>query len=425
MVKQCREYPGIRIGLGRKEMTRLKQTSVVTILREVHPTLGVEPSDYTYSSGLNLIKYINGSEIQLFDLNWQPSDPDYDTLGSLNLTHTVIEEVGEIRKKAKHVFGSRKDRFLNEKYGITGKLVMTQNPSRNFTREEFYDPYKNLGAGDFQKWPIGSVFINGREETAYRAFVKSLPTDNPFLSKNYIETLKRLPTMERKRLYDGNWDYAEEDDALFTSLLLDRSTIGDLSFKPNEEFNKYIGVDVADKGKDRTIASLIDNGVLIEQRRLIVDTSGEKAISELYALELIKFAQQRGFTSKEASNIAIEGNGVGVGMRDMMRTKGWFITEYTATSSSRSNNYYQLSLNMDSGDIRVYTQLDTINELKRQLMAHSYEMNDKLEPVVISKKKLKEILGRSPDEADSFMIANFARIGTKNSPRQNASRIRF
>lgn len=423
IAKQCKEYPGIRIGLGRKEMVRLKQTSVVTLLREVHPILDIRPSDYEYSSGLNKITYINGSEIQLFDLNYQPSDPDYDTLGSLNLTHVVIEEIGEIRKKAKDVFGSRKDRFLNQSYGITGKLVMTQNPSRNFTREEFYEPYANLGGGDYQKWGIGNVYIRGEKKVAYRAFVKSLPIDNPFLSENYIETLKRLPLMERKRLYLGNWDYADDDDMMFTSLLLDRAVASEL--ETSEEFNKYIGVDVSDKGKDKTIASLIDNGVLIAQRRLNVDTHGEKAISELYSLELIKFAQQNGFTAREANRIAIEGNGVGVGMRDMMRTKGWFITEYTATSQSRSKGYYDLSLDMDAGDIRIYQQLETMSELKRQLQSHSYEMNDKLEPVVIQKKKIKEIIGKSPDEADSFMICNWRRRKASNDPKNDPSRIIF
>lgn len=423
MAKQCREYPGIRIGLGRKEMVRLKQTSVVTLLREVHPILGINQNDYEYSSGLNKITYINGSEIQLFDLNYQPSDPDYDTLGSLNLTHVVIEEIGEIRKKAYDVFGSRKDRFLNQSYGITGKLVTTQNPSRNFTREMFYDPYANLGGGEYQKWPIGNVYVRGEKKEAFRAFVKSLPIDNPFLSENYIETLKRLPTAERKRLYLGDWDYADTDDMMFSTLLIDRSTASELD--PTEEFDKYIGVDVSDKGKDKTIVSLIDHGILVAQRILNVDTTGEKPISELYSLELIKFAQQNGFTPQKARQIAIEGNGVGVGMRDTLRMKGWMIYEYTATSKSRSKGFYDLSLDMDAGDIKIYRQLETKNELVRQLQTHTYEMNDKLEPVVLSKKKIKEVIGKSPDEADSFMIANYIRRLKNNDPKNDPSRIIF
>jgi hypothetical protein len=341
------------------------------------------------------------------------------------LTHVVIEEVGEVREKAKEVFGSRKDRYLNQQYGITGKLVMTQNPSQNFTRQQFYNPYKKLGGGEFQRWPIGDVYVKGVKMEAHRVFIKSLPTDNPFLSKNYIETLRRLPTKERKRLYEGNWDYADDEDSLFQSSLLDRATAYDWRSKVIEAPQKFIGVDVADKGKDKTIVSLMVDGVITNQTRLNVNTTGEKPISHLYADELIKFAQMNGITIHQAKNIAIEGNGVGVGMRDAMRVKGWSIAVYEATSRSRSRGYYDLHLDMDAGKASIADDLNTSEELKRQLMVHTYEMNDKLEPVVLQKKKIKEVLGYSPDEADSAMIANWVRRGgnTALDPKQDQSRI--
>ena len=370
---------------------------------------------------------MNGSEIQLFDLAWQPSDPDYDTLGSLNLTHVVIEEIGEIREKAKDVFGSRKDRYLNQEYGITGKLVMTQNPSQNFTRQQFYNPYEQLGAGDYQKWKIGDVYIKNARYDAYRVFIKSLATDNPFLSKNYVETLRRLPIKEKKRLLQGDWNYADDEDSLFTSTLLDRATAYDVYNNFSENPKKFIGVDVADKGKDKTIVSLMVDGVLVQQNRLNVDTTGEKPISYLYADSLIEFAQRNGITIHMAKQIAIEGNGVGVGMRDAMRTKGWFITVYEATSRSRSQGFYDFMIDMDSGNAKIANTLDTIDELKRQLMIHTYDSNDKLEPVVLQKKKIKEILGHSPDEADSAMICNWVRRGGRaaNDPKMDQSRIIF
>lgn len=409
-------------------MVRLKQTTAVTIMREVHPELGVKDNEFRFKGDSNTIVYQNGSEIQFFDLAYQPSDPDFDTLGSLNLTHVVIEEVGEIRQKAKEVFGSRKDRFLNDKYGITGKLVMTQNPSQNFTRKQFYDPYKRAGAGEYQAWPIGDVYVNGEKKAALRVFVKSLPEDNPFLPKNYVETLKRLPTKERKRLYEGNWDYADDEDSLFRSDLLDRITIYNVyDYIDEGQGQKFIGVDVADKGKDKTMLTLIIDGVIVKQKRLNVDTTGEKPISYLYADELIKFAQQQGMTAKDAKRIAIEGNGVGVGMRDAMRIRGWFITIYTATSRSRSQGYYDFSTDMDSGKVKIFNDIDTLDELRTQLTTHTYEMNDKLEPVVVKKQKIKDIIGKSPDEADSAMIANWIRRGgnTVNDPKYDQSRIVF
>lgn len=407
MLKECRNNRGIRIGLGRKELTRLKQTTVVTMLREVHPAMNVKPHEFVYNDHKGLIRYINGSEIQLFDLNRQPSDPDFDTLGSVNLTHVVIEEIGEIVKKAYDVFGSRKNRFLNQEYGIVGKTVCTQNPSQNFSRDLFYEPYKNKGMGSYQKWEIGEVFIDDKPIKAYRSFIKSLPTDNPFLPLNYIENLKRLPPQERKRLYEGNWDYMDDDDMLFNPQLLDKASISERS-----EGDKFIGVDVSDKGKDKTIATLIEGGIAVQQHYIGYSKSDPTPISEQLSLGLIRFAQQNGFENNQARNIAIEGNGVGVGMRDFMRSKGWGITEYTATSVSRSRSYYDAAQDMDSGDLKLLNSIQSLPDIRKQLMTITYEVDDKLQPKILKKDKVKEVLGRSPDEADSLVIANWIRRST-------------
>lgn len=406
MLEQIRRYPGIRIGLGRKELTRLKQTTVVTLMREAHPLMHIQPSSFSYADHKGLFKYRNGSEIQLIDLIRQPSDPDFDTLGSLNLTHVVIEEAGEVVKKAKDVFGSRKNRFLNTEYKLVGKTVLTGNPSQNFTYSEYYEPYKNQGGGAYQKWQIGEVEVDDKKLKAYRCFVRALPTENPFLSANYVEVLKSLPAQERKRLYEGNWDYMDDDDMLFKPQLLDKASTSE-----TREGVKYLGVDVSDKGKDKTIAALIEGGIATKQRYLNYNPNDPTPISEQLALELIKFAQQEGFSATDAIRIAIEGNGVGVGMRDFMRSKGWGITEYTATSQTRSQAYFDASQDMDKGELQLLNSLDTITELRKQLMAHTYEMDEQLRPKVLKKDKIKEILGKSPDEADALVICNWIRRG--------------
>lgn len=100
MVLQCRDYAGIRIGLGREELVRLKRTTVITLLTKAHGYIGVKPHEFVYNEQKGVITYRNGSQIQLVDLAWHPSDPEYHTFGSLEFTHTVIEEAGEVRKQA-------------------------------------------------------------------------------------------------------------------------------------------------------------------------------------------------------------------------------------------------------------------------------------------------------------------------------------
>lgn len=433
-VMQCRNYPGIAIGLGRKELKRLRQTTLVTLLTKVHPALGIrEERDYTMNGAENYIKYSNGSKIILIDMAYAPTDPDYDRFGSLELTHCIVEEVGEAVKKAVDVLGSRRNRMLNKEYGIVGKLVMTCNPTQNFIRQEYYKPYEELGMGRIQKWERGEIInpANGQREVGYRAFVRSSVYDNPFIDANYIETLKNLDPQERKRLLDGDWNYADDDDTLFKSLLLDRATAYEQPQGKEGVFDKHIGVDVADKGKDKTIATLEVGGVIVAQKALNLNMTEEevkntdKPLSYLYADELIKFAQQNGFTANQAKNIAIEGNGVGVGMRDAMRIRGWYITLYTATGKSRSQGYYDMMLDMDSGALKIIHGIDD-GGLRQQLAAHTYEMIDQI-PHVIKKDKLKVVLGRSPDNADSAMICNWVRRGgaAAHDPKQNQARIVF
>jgi phage terminase large subunit len=433
-VLEMSKYPGIRIGLGRKELTRLKQTTVMTLIREAHPLLGIKPDMFRYSDMKGLIQYENGSSIQLIDLARQPSDPDFDSLGSLNLTHVIIEEAGEIIKKAKDVFSARKNRFMNRELDLVGKTVLTGNPSMNFTRQEYYEPYNALGAGDMQKWQIGEVEVAGVMKPAYRAFIKALATDNPFLPQNYIEELKRLPLQERKRLYEGNWDYADDDSMLFKDLLIDRSLASEVP-----EGTIYLGVDVADKGKDKTVVSVVRGNVLTEQIEINVDTTGEKAISESISLELIKIAQQRGMSHIDARRIAVDTVGVGVGVRDFMRTKGWFIVEFIAGAKAsqdgyknlRSESLWDLSQDMDKGEFKIYSQLPTLGDygegetgLRRQLKAHEYESEDRIIKVK-PKAKIKEDLGISPDLSDSANIARWISKGGIGSPRNDQARVRF
>ena len=412
-VLRCRDYAGVREGLGRKELKQLKRTTVATLLHKVHPFLGVRESDFK----LNLdegITYKNGSQILFLDLAYQPSDPDMASLGSLELTDAFIDEAGEIHKKAADTLGSRVNRWMNKEHGIVGKTVLSCNPSQNFLRSDYYEPYDRQGGGRIQKWEHGEVWVGPEKLPAYRAFIRSTVLDNSFIDENYIENLKKLPPQERKRLFLGDWNYADDDDSLFPSLILDKATAYQMPEQEegDNKFNRFIGVDISDKGKDQTIVTLIDNGVIITQRELKIseaDKQSEKPLSYLLADELIKFAQQNGFTPNAARNIAVEGNGVGVGIRDALRIRGWYIQVYEATGSSRSEGYYNFMLDMDAGAIKVLHGIDD-GALRQQLAAHTYEMENQ-KPKIIKKDKLKAKLGRSPDNADSAMIANWVRRG--------------
>lgn len=427
----AKQYPGARFFVGRKTLKSLKQSTINTLLTSVHPMLGISAEEGAMHWQDMVLDYANGSKIIFGELDTQPSDPDFSRLGSLEIDYAFIDEAGEITLQAKNAIRSRIGRgILSKNYGIPGKCISSCNPSQNYLRQEYYDPYIKLGGGGFQKWQIGEIEVNGVEKPAYRGFLRISAYDNPFLPQSYIDNLKTLPTRERKRLLDGNWDYVDEDNSLFKSGLFEKA----LSYeqpKVSEKFNKYIGVDVAGEGTDATVYSLIVNGVLTTQKKSAVQMNWQKddarPLFRVMADELIQFAQQNGFALRDSRKIAVEVNGIGNAMRDCLKERGWFVTEYTATSKSRSEGYYQLMLDMDSGAVKVSNDLNGLDILRRELNAHSYEM-DNQEPKVIKKSKLKQIIGHSPDEADSFMIANWVRNRGENpmeDARRNRNRIIF
>lgn len=428
-VLRCLECPGVREGIGRKDLSQLKKTTFTTLFGKVHEIMGIKQGDFHIAQD-GTVTYENGSQIIPIELDYYPSDPDFNRLGSLEITDMFIDEVGELLETSYNAIKGRVGRWKNDEYNITPKLISTCNPSQNFIRQYFYDKYEKLGGGDIQRWQDGYTVKNGERIPAYVAFIRSSVYDNPFIERSYIENLKRLPSKERKRLLDGDWRYADADNSLFRSGLLDKATTYKLpEYLDGQKFSKFIGVDVADTGKDKTIFSLIDNGVLVNQKASHTQMNWEKGsslpLSRLMADELIEFAQRNGFTQRECSHIAVECNGVGAGIRDMLKDRGWIITEYTATHKSRSENYYQMMLDMDSGDLKIYHELGGIDELKKELTAHTYLMNNQV-PDVLKKEKLKAVLGHSPDEADSFMIANYCKnwvSNPQNDPSRNINRL--
>lgn len=63
-----------------------------------------------------------------------------------------------------------------------------------------------IGHAWVKKLWIDRIFEDGDPDPLQVYFVKSLPTDNPYNSKGYIEELKRLPEKLRKAYLEGNWD---------------------------------------------------------------------------------------------------------------------------------------------------------------------------------------------------------------------------
>ena len=240
LVSTCLKYKGIRCLLGRSQLSVLKSTTLNTLFEVCEQWNLITPKHYKYNAHTNIISFYNGSEIYLKDLYQYPSDRNFDSLGSLELTMAAIDECNQVSEKAKQIVSSRL-RFKLDEYDLIPKLLLTCNPSKNWTYTDFYRPYKN------------------NELLKHRKFIQALVDDNENISKHYKEQLSKLDKLSKERLLFGNWEYDATEDNL---ILYDK--IVDLFTNQGQLGEKYITCDVARFGQDKTVI-LLWNGLQVEQ----------------------------------------------------------------------------------------------------------------------------------------------------------------
>ena len=95
ILKQALDYPGTAWVIGRKELTNLKKTTLLSFFRVID-VIGIKANDILeMNSQTNIINFKNGSKIFLMDMAYQPSDPLYTRFGGLELTGAFVDESNE------------------------------------------------------------------------------------------------------------------------------------------------------------------------------------------------------------------------------------------------------------------------------------------------------------------------------------------
>lgn len=397
LIAMCIKYPGIRCLLGRTTLSSLKQTSLNTLF-EVMKMSGMESEKhYVYNGQSNTITFNNKSEIILKDLEYKPSDPNFDSLAGLEITCAVIEEASQVTRTAYNIVKSRIRFKLNE-HNLIGKILMTTNPSQNFIKKEFYIPSIEERLPDNIK------------------FVPSLPLDNPHLPQSYLDMLNTLPSEQRKRLLMGDWNYNEELDSLF-----DFDTISQACYRnpPNPSEKKYICIDVARFGGDSTVISIWVGLTIVE---IIKYNKVDTLTLSNHIKDLIT---KHGIHPQQ---VIADSDGVGGPLVDMLRCSSFVnnsrpLHEQNFTNL-KSQCYVKLSDLIKNGKVSINIMDPVmVDELTNQLLAVKLKDVEKDGKVgVIGKDQMKRILGdRSPDIADSIMLRMYYEVKNLKSTGRYAS----
>lgn len=384
-LKQRLKYPNTRGLIGRAVLKTLKETTLVSFF-QVAKMQGLDAGKhYKYNGQMSQIEFFNGSVILLKDLYSYPSDPNFDELGSLEITDAFIDEANQVDDKARNIIKSR-IRFQLDQNDLVPKVLYTCNPAKNWTYSEFYKPQQD-----------GSIANNKR-------FISSLIDDNPFISKHYKENLLTLDKVSMERLLFGNWEYLDDP-----SQLIDYEKILDAfssTFVPSGPH--YITCDVARFGSDSTVIGVWDG------LRVKLYQYNGKSIVEV--ADIIKKFQQE--YQVPTSQIVVDEDGVGGGVVDILRCKG-----FVNNSSPLENPINKKKENFDNLKSQCYFKLaEFINDSKLYINADGKQKQliiEELEQVkqksvdndakkgIIPKDKVKSLIGRSPDFSDCLAMRMF------------------
>jgi phage terminase large subunit len=399
--------------MGRAKLKALKETTLVTFF-DLSSQLGVS-EQWEYNAKSGTINWLNGSQIILKDLFLYPSDPNFDSLGSLEITGAFIDEVSQINYKAWQVVQSRiryklrgfcnvcgdvhKAKVLETKK-INGDLVVTKWVCKNGHTTRGLKP-KMLGTCNPSKNWVYKEFYKANLNKALRSdrkFIQALPTDNPHLPETYLESLSNLDEVSRRRLLLGDWEF-DDDRATLISYDAILDYFNGQHVQP--EGNHYLTIDVARKGRDKTVFRVWHGWVCI--RRLTMDTSTVD--------EVVTKAQQlqKEYQIPRSRTIADE-DGVGGGVVDYLRCYGFVNNSRAKFKENYDNLKSQCSVEMAKKIearevVEICPEKAVIDRVAEEMEQVKYKDIDKDGKIgIVPKDKVKEKIGRSPDDWDSIMM---------------------
>jgi len=392
LVKSCLKYQATRWLMGRSVLKTLKDTTLNSMFWVFEKQQLKPDIHFKYNEIKGAVKFWNGSEIILKDLESYPSDPNFDELGSLEITGAFVDECNQISKKAWNIVKSR-IRYKLDENDLIPKMLGTCNPDKGWIYEDFYQPSKK-----------GELPVN-------KKFIPALVTDNPDVSRHYRENLMSLDENSKQRLLYGNFEY---DDDPATLINRDRITdsFSNTFIEPGE---KYITADIARFGGDNTVIGEW------EGFRVVLHSYSKLSVTESAA----KIEEYRIKNGIPISNVLVDEDGVGGGVKDILKCHG-FVNNSTPLIhpvtkmpenyiNLKSQCYFKMAERMNAAGIYINCQdpamkAKIIQELEQ---VKQYNMDKDTKKAVLPKDKVKEIIGRSPDFSDTLMMREWFELAPK------------
>jgi hypothetical protein len=216
-------YPNSKWVIVRDTLQTLKRTTIPSFSK-ICPTSFIK----SYNQDIQTVTFTNGSQILFLGENYA-DDKELNRFKGLECNGFLFEEINECQEKTFNKAIERAGSHIIEKQPPP-LILATCNPANNWVKEKMYNRWKTNTLPE--KW----------------LYIPSKITDNPFIPKDYLESLKSMPRYEYEVFVEGNWDLQERTGAEFYKYFsLDKHVI-DCHYNPelplhiswDENVNPYL-----------------------------------------------------------------------------------------------------------------------------------------------------------------------------------------
>lgn len=225
-VNQRVKYPETRGITGRKELKSIKESTLITYFKAAK-WLGYHSGfDFKFNAQDMTILWKNGSKEIFKDLKQEPSDPNFESLGSTEFTDAFIDEAGEVVEKAVEIVNSRL-RWMISDYDLVPKLLLTCNPNINWIKHKYI------------KSQEGEIAVLKHYQKYIRATVED--NNDEGFKKLYREALEKMNSYDKARLLYGDWDAIPKSGGEIYKSFNGKKHTGDCVY--NEDLPLHISFD--------------------------------------------------------------------------------------------------------------------------------------------------------------------------------------
>jgi hypothetical protein len=215
----CRVFPGSRWCVIRQDSERIRSTTIPTFSKILKKgKLRQSPFEYIHD---------NGSVI-LFKSEQYDMDKELNWMKGLEVNGFLFEEINECQEATLNKAFERAGAWNIKGLKRQPKpiILATCNPTNNWVKSRIYD-----------KWKSGDL------PTTWN-YIPAKITDNPYLSQDYIDSLKNLPIYDYMVFVDGDWDVQLKTGGEFWKGFELEKHVKTLEFNRNAPFHVSIDENV-------------------------------------------------------------------------------------------------------------------------------------------------------------------------------------